>query len=100
MFKNKLLLITDGTGSLGNAVIKRFLDIKIKETRIFPRDENKQYYMHNEYKNSKLKFDSGDVRNFPSINDAMYNIIYEFFPMESVRQKILKELLILSEWAK
>lgn len=63
MFKDKTLLITGGTGSFGNAVMKRFLDTDIKEIRIFSRDEKKQDDMRKLYKNDKLKFYIGDVRS-------------------------------------
>lgn len=102
MFKGKTLLITGGTGSFGNAVLKRFLDTDIKEIRIFSRDEKKQDDMRNKFKNEKLKFYIGDVRNLESIRDAVKGVDYifhaaalkqvpscEFFPMEAVRTNIL-----------
>jgi UDP-glucose 4-epimerase len=67
MFKNKVLLITGGTGSFGNAVLKRFLDTEVKEIRIFSRDEKKQEEMRISLGNPKLKFYIGDVRNYDSI---------------------------------
>ena len=67
MFKNKTLLITGGTGSFGNAVLKRFLDTDIAEIRIFSRDEKKQEDMRIAYANSKLKFYIGDVRDYYSL---------------------------------
>lgn len=94
MFKDKILLITGGTGSFGNAVMKRFLDSDIKEIRIFSRDEKKQDDMRKKYNNDKLKFYIGDVRDINSVKNAMYGVDYvfhaaalkqvpscEFFPM-------------------
>jgi UDP-glucose 4-epimerase len=102
MFKGKTLLITGGTGSFGNAVLKRFLDTDIKEIRIFSRDEKKQDDMRKAYSNDKLKFYIGDVRNLESVTDAMNGVDYifhaaalkqvpscEFFPMEAVRTNVL-----------
>jgi UDP-glucose 4-epimerase len=102
MFKNKILLITGGTGSFGNAVIKRFLDTDIKEIRIFSRDEKKQNDMRNSYKNDKLKFYIGDVRDIGSVKNAMHGVDYifhaaalkqvpscEFFPLEAVKTNVL-----------
>lgn len=102
MFKGKTLLITGGTGSFGNAVMKRFLDTEIKEIRIFSRDEKKQDDMRNLYKNPKLKFYIGDVRDLSSIKNAIYDVDYvfhaaalkqvpscEFFPLEAVKTNIL-----------
>lgn len=102
MFENEVLLITGGTGSFGNAVLKRFLNSSIKEIRIFSRDEKKQDDMRKFYKNSKIKFYLGDVRNFESIYSAMYGVDYvfhaaalkqvpscEFFPIESVETNVL-----------
>ena len=102
MFKDKTLLITGGTGSFGNAVLKRFLDTDIKEIRIFSRDEKKQDDMRKKYANDKLKFYIGDVRNPQSIKDAMNGVDYvfhaaalkqvpscEFFPMEAVRTNVI-----------
>ena len=102
MFKDKILLITGGTGSFGNAVLKRFLDTDIKEIRIFSRDEKKQDDMRKLYKNDRIKFFIGDVRNCESIKDAMYAVDYvfhaaalkqvpscEFFPLEAVKTNIL-----------
>jgi UDP-glucose 4-epimerase len=101
MFKNKTLLITGGTGSFGNAVLRRFLHTDIGEIRIFSRDEKKQDDMRNEMRSPKLKFYIGDVRNFNSINDAMRGVDYvfnaaalkqvpscEFYPMEAVATNI------------
>jgi UDP-N-acetylglucosamine 4,6-dehydratase/5-epimerase len=102
MFKGKTLLITGGTGSFGNAVLKRFLDTDIAEIRIFSRDEKKQDDMRKHYANDKLKFYIGDVRNHESIRDAVKGVDYifhaaalkqvpscEFFPMEAVRTNVI-----------
>jgi len=102
MFKNKILLITGGTGSFGNAVMKRFLDTDIKEIRIFSRDEKKQNDMRNSYRNDKLKFYIGDVRDLASVKNAMHGVDYifhaaalkqvpscEFFPLEAVKTNVL-----------
>ena len=102
MLKGKVLLITGGTGSFGNVVLKRFLNTGIKEIRIFSRDEKKQEDIRNFYKNEKLKFYIGDVRDYESIHNAMYGIDYifhaaalkqvpscEFFPLEAVKTNIL-----------
>lgn len=104
MFKDKTLLITGGTGSFGNAVLDRFLkeDIDIKEIRIFSRDEKKQEDMRIKYKNDKIKFYIGDVRDIRSVNDAMSGVDYifhaaalkqvpscEFFPIQAVKTNVL-----------
>lgn len=102
MFKDKTLLITGGTGSFGNAVLKRFLDTDIKEIRIFSRDEKKQDDMRKQYNNEKIKFYIGDVRDLASIKNAMHNVDYvfhaaalkqvpscEFFPIEAVKTNII-----------
>lgn len=102
MFKNKVLMITGGTGSFGNAVLKHFLNSDIKEIRIFSRDEKKQEDMRIEYKDDKLNFIIGDVRDFDSINSAMRGVDYlfqaaalkqvpscEFFPLQAVKTNIL-----------
>ncbi|MFK5969530.1 MAG: polysaccharide biosynthesis protein [Candidatus Marithrix sp.] len=101
MFKNKTLLITGGTGSFGNAVLRQFLDTDIKEIRIFSRDELKQDNMRKLYHNPKLKFYLGDVRDINSIDDAMRGTDYvfhaaalkqvpscEFYPMQAVQTNI------------
>lgn len=101
MFKNKILLITGGTGSFGNAVLNRFLDSEIKEIRIFSRDEKKQDDMRHKYKNPKIKFYIGDVRDKRSVDGAMQGVDYifhaaalkqvpscEFFPMQAVRTNV------------
>jgi len=102
MFKDKVLLITGGTGSFGNAVLKRFLDTEVKEIRIFSRDEKKQEEMRISLGNPKLKFYIGDVRNYDSILQSMKGVDYvfhaaalkqvpscEFYPMEAVRTNVL-----------
>lgn len=102
MFENKTLLITGGTGSFGHAVMNRFLDTDIKEIRIFSRDEKKQDDMRKKYKNDKLKFYIGDVRDLASVKNAMYGVDYvfhaaalkqvpscEFFPLEAVKTNVL-----------
>ena len=101
MFAGKTLLITGGTGSFGNAVLKRFLDTDIKEIRIFSRDEKKQDDMRHLYHNDKIKYHIGDVRDLASIKNAMYGVDYvfqaaalkqvpscEFFPMEAVKTNV------------
>jgi len=102
MFKDKVLMITGGTGSFGNAVLKHFLNSNIKEIRIFSRDEKKQEDMRIEYKDAKLNFIIGDVRDFDSINSAMKGVDFlfqaaalkqvpscEFFPLQAVKTNIL-----------
>ena len=102
LFDNKILLITGGTGSFGNAVLKRFLQTDIREIRIFSRDEKKQDDMRQFYNNSKIKYYIGDVRTYDSINSAMKGVDYvfqaaalkqvpscEFFPVEAVRTNVL-----------
>lgn len=102
MFDGKILLITGGTGSFGNAVMKKFLDTDIKEIRIFSRDEKKQDDMRKKYNDPKLKFYIGDVRDENSVNVAMNNVDYvfhaaalkqvpscEFFPVEAVKTNVL-----------
>jgi len=102
MFKNKILLITGGTGSFGNAVLRRFLNTDIKEIRIFSRDEKKQDDMRKKYNNPKLKFYLGDVRDVNSIVDAMREVDYvfhaaalkqvpscEFYPMQAVETNVI-----------
>ena len=102
VFKNKTLLITGGTGSFGNAVLKRFLDTDIQEIRIFSRDEKKQDDMRKQYKNEKIKFFLGNVRDIDSVKNAMYGVDYvfhaaalkqvpscEFFPLEAVKTNVI-----------
>ncbi len=101
-FDGKCLLITGGTGSFGNAVLRRFLDTEIREIRIFSRDEKKQDDMRQVYKNPKIKYFIGDVRDRRSIDNAMNGVDYvfhaaalkqvpscEFFPVEAVRTNVL-----------
>jgi nucleoside-diphosphate-sugar epimerase len=78
MFKDKTIIITGGTGSFGNATLNRFLDSDIKEIRIFSRDEKKQDDMRKLYKNDKIKFYIGDVRDYDSIFNAMAGADYVF----------------------
>lgn len=102
MFKDKTLLITGGTGSFGHAVLDRFLNTDIGEIRIFSRDEKKQDDMRKEYHNDKIKFYLGNVRDLPSIKNAMHGVDYifhaaalkqvpscEFFPIEAVKTNVL-----------
>lgn len=102
MFADKVLMITGGTGSFGNAVLKRFLETDVKEIRIFSRDEKKQEDMRIALNNPKLKFYIGDVRNYDSIQEALQGVNYvfhaaalkqvpscEFYPMEAVRTNVL-----------
>ena len=102
MFKNRTLLVTGGTGSFGNAVVKRFLQTEISEIRIFSRDEKKQDDMRKLYNNDKLKFYIGDVRDYNSIESALRGVDFvfsaaalkqvpscEFFPLEAVKTNIL-----------
>ena len=102
LFTNKTLLITGGTGSFGNAVLKRFLDSDIKEIRIFSRDEKKQDDMRHQLQNPKVKFYIGDVRDKRSVDAAMAGVDYvfhaaalkqvpscEFFPMQAVRTNVI-----------
>lgn len=102
LFTNKTLLITGGTGSFGNAVLKRFLNSDIKEIRIFSRDEKKQDDMRHELQNPKVKFYIGDVRDRQSVDTVMPGVDYifsaaalkqvpscEFFPMQAVYTNVL-----------
>ncbi|BCG83468.1 polysaccharide biosynthesis protein [Mesorhizobium sp. 113-3-3] len=102
MFTGKTLLITGGTGSFGNAVLRRFLDSDLAEIRIFSRDEKKQDDMRKKYNNSKVKFYIGDVRDYQSVLNAVrgVNFIYhaaalkqvpscEFYPLEAVKTNVL-----------
>jgi UDP-N-acetylglucosamine 4,6-dehydratase len=102
MFKNKIILITGGTGSFGNAVMKKFIDSDIKEIRIFSRDEKKQDDLRKKYNSTKLKLYIGDVRDYKSILDCVRGCNYifhaaalkqvpscEFHPMEAVKTNIL-----------
>ena len=98
MFRNRILLITGGTGTFGNAVLRRFLNTEIKEIRVFSRDEKKQEDLRIALANPKVKFFIGDVRNYESIVPAMQDVDYvfhaaalkqvpscEFFPLEAIR---------------
>lgn len=102
MFKDKVLLITGGTGSFGNAVLSRFLHSDLAEIRIFSRDEKKQEDMRIDLKSDKVKFYIGDVREYDSVHDALRGVDYvfhaaalkqvpscEFYPMEAVRTNVL-----------
>lgn len=102
MFKDQVLMITGGTGSFGNAVLKRFLSTDVREIRIFSRDEKKQEDMRISLDDSKLKFHIGDVRDYNSICQAMKDVDYvfhaaalkqvpscEFYPMEAVRTNVI-----------
>ena len=102
IFDDKVLLITGGTGSFGNAVLRRFLDSNIREIRVFSRDEKKQDDMRIHLQNEKVKFYIGDVRDYSSISSAMSDVDFvfhaaalkqvpscEFYPMEAVRTNIL-----------
>ncbi len=102
MFSDKTLLISGGTGSFGNAVLKRFLRSDLKEIRIFSRDEKKQDDMRKRYNDEKIKFYIGDVRDYQSVRNALHGVDYifhaaalkqvpscEFFPMEAVKTNVI-----------
>jgi UDP-N-acetylglucosamine 4,6-dehydratase len=102
MFKNKILMITGGTGSFGNTVLKRFLGTDVREIRIFSRDEKKQEDMRIALGNDKIKFHIGDVRDYDSLKQSMVGVDYifhaaalkqvpscEFYPMEAVRTNVI-----------
>jgi len=102
MFKDKVLLITGGTGSFGSTVLQKFLDSDLREIRIFSRDEKKQEDLRIRFHNNKLNFIIGDVRDFKSINNAMRGVDYvfqaaalkqvpscEFYPMQAIQTNIL-----------
>ncbi len=102
MFKDKILLITGGTGSFGNAVLNRFLRSELSEIRVFSRDEKKQEDMRLAFKSDKVKFHIGDVRDYDSVHNALHGVHYvfhaaalkqvpscEFYPMEAVRTNVL-----------
>lgn len=102
MFNDRILLITGGTGSFGNAVLKRFLQTNISEIRIFSRDEKKQDDMRKVYNNDKIKFYIGDVRDLASVKNAIYGVDFvfhaaalkqvpscEFFPLEAVKTNVV-----------
>jgi UDP-N-acetylglucosamine 4,6-dehydratase len=110
VFQNKKLLITGGTGSFGNAVLRRFLDSDIEEIRVFSRDEKKQDDVRTKYLSSKLRFYIGDVRDRSSIKQAMKGVDYifhaaalkqvpscEFYPLEAVKTNILGTENVLQE---
>lgn len=101
-YKDKILMITGGTGSFGSEALKQFLDSDLKEIRIFSRDEEKQDEMRTNYKNAKLNFVIGDIRDYQSIERAMYDVNYifhaaalkevpscEFYPYEAIKTNIL-----------
>ena len=101
-FKDKVILITGGTGSFGNAFLRKIMNLEVREIRIFSRDEKKQDDMRNFYKNPKLKFYIGDVRDYNSIQQATKGVDYifhaaalkqvpscEFYPMEAVKTNII-----------
>ena len=102
LLKNKIVLITGGTGSFGNAVLKKYLNLEVKEIRIFSRDEKKQDDQRKFYRDERIKFYLGDVRDKDSINDAMVGVDFvfhaaalkqvpscEFHPLEAVRTNVL-----------
>ncbi|MEI2635681.1 MAG: polysaccharide biosynthesis protein [Methylotenera sp.] len=109
MFKNKVLMITGGTGSFGNTVLKRFLSTDVREIRIFSRDEKKQEEMRIALNDPKLKFYIGDVRNYDSIFNAMKGVDYvfhaaalkqvpscEFYPLEAVQTNVIGSENVMS----
>lgn len=102
LFKDKILLITGGTGSFGKVVLEKFINTDIKEIRIFSRDEKKQDDMRRKYQNNKIKYYLGDVRDISSLNNAMHCVDYifhaaalkqvpscEFFPIEAVKTNVI-----------
>ena len=102
MFEDKILLITGGTGSFGNAVLEQFLNSDLKEIRIFSRDELKQDQMRKRYNDSKLKFYIGDVRDYQSVLNCVRGVDFifhaaalkqvpscEFYPLEAVKTNVL-----------
>jgi len=113
MFNNKVLLVTGGTGSFGNAVVQRFLSSNIKEIRILSRDEKKQEDMRKLYNNDKLKFYIGDVRDYNSIEGAFIGVDYvfhaaalkqvpscEFYPIEAVKTNVIGSDNVISACVK
>lgn len=112
MFSNKILLITGGTGTFGNAILRRFLEADIKEIRIFSRDEKKQDEMRNALRNPKVKFYLGNVRDYDSLLSVMrgVNMVFhaaalkqvpscEFFPLEAIRTNTIcdaKNMIVIS----
>ena len=102
LFNKKTILVTGGTGSFGNAFIKKIIKSKFKELRIFSRDEKKQFDMRNLYNDERLNFIIGDVRNFESVCEALDGVDYvfhaaalkqvptcEFFPVEAIKTNVL-----------
>ena len=102
IFKDKILMITGGTGSFGNAVLRRFLDTEVKEIRIFSRDEKKQDDMRKRYHSDKLRFYIGDVRDYQGVLTAMRGVDFvyhaaalkqvpscEFYPLEALKTNVL-----------
>ena len=102
MFKDKILLITGGTGSFGNAVLDRFLNSDLREIRIFSRDEKKQDDMRKLFNSSKIKFYIGDVRDYQSVLNVVRGVDFifhaaalkqvpscEFYPLEAVKTNVL-----------
>ena len=102
MFENKVLLISGGTGSFGNAVLSRFINCDLREIRVFSRDEKKQDDMRKKYNNAKIKFYIGDVRDYQSVLNAVRGVdfIYhaaalkqvpscEFHPLEAVKTNVI-----------
>lgn len=102
MLKNKVLMITGGTGSFGNTVLKRFLETDVRKIIIFSRDEKKQEDMRIALRNSKIQFVIGDVRNYESVAQAMHGVDFifhaaalkqvpscEFYPIEAVRTNVI-----------
>lgn len=102
IFKDRVLLITGGTGSFGNVVLENFLETDVKEIRIFSRDEKKQDDMRKRYQTSKLNFFLGDVRDLASVNNAMVGVDFvfhaaalkqvpscEFYPLEAIKTNVL-----------
>lgn len=102
MFDNKILLITGGTGSFGNAVLSRVLGMNFGEIRVFSRDEKKQDDMRNALRSNRVKFHIGDARDYDAVHDAMHGVNYifhaaalkqvpscEFYPMEAIRTNVL-----------
>lgn len=113
MFKNKVLLITGGTGSFGSTVLKHFINSEVQEIRIFSRDEKKQEDLRIEYKSDKLNFIIGDIRDFDSINTAMRGVDYvfqaaalkqvpscEFYPIQAIKTNILGSENVLEACAR
>ena len=102
IFNNKKILITGGTGSFGNAFVRKLIKYKIKEIRIFSRDEKKQDDMRKQFNNSKLKFYIGDIRDVESVENAVQGVDFifhaaalkqvpscEFYPMEAVKTNVI-----------